>query len=95
MRQETSYILSQIGNTDQTPLFFDMPSNATVQQEGSSTVLVRMLGLYYNAETFHFQFMNKIPTSGPNLNVTSKQRLPKIPRIILALPFYVKIAEKV
>jgi hypothetical protein len=39
---------------------------------GISAVLSRTLGLYYNAETFHFKFMNRIPNSGPNLKVTYK-----------------------
>jgi hypothetical protein len=49
-----------------------MPRNTTVQQKGSSAVLIRSLGLYYNAETFHFKFVQRIPLSGPNLKVTSK-----------------------
>jgi hypothetical protein len=55
----------------ETPVFFNMPGNITVQQEGSSTVL-GTLSLYYNAETFHFKYMNMIPISGPNLEVTPK-----------------------
>jgi hypothetical protein len=43
-----------------------------LQECGISAVLVRTLGLYYNAETLHFKFMNRIPNSGPNLKVTSK-----------------------
>jgi hypothetical protein len=43
-----------------------------LQECGISAVIVRILGLYYNAETFHFKFMNRIPNSGPNLKVTSK-----------------------
>jgi hypothetical protein len=37
-----------------------------------SAVLVRTLGLCYNAEMFHFKFINRIPNSEPNLKVTSK-----------------------
>jgi hypothetical protein len=43
-----------------------------LQEGGISAVLVRMLGLYYDAETFHFMFMNRTPISEPNLNVTFK-----------------------
>jgi hypothetical protein len=70
--QEKSYILSQIGNADQTPVFFDMLRNTTVQRKGSSAVLVRTLGLHYNAKTFHLKFINRIPISRPILKVTSK-----------------------
>jgi hypothetical protein len=31
-----------------------------------------MLGQYYNAEMFHFKFMDMIPNYGRNLKVTSK-----------------------
>jgi hypothetical protein len=37
-----------------------------------SAVLVRTLGQYYNAETFHFKFMSRITNSEPNLKVASK-----------------------
>jgi hypothetical protein len=45
-----------------------------LQECGISAVLVRTLGLYYNAQTFHFKFMNRISNSRPNLKVTSKTR---------------------
>lgn len=32
MRHQNNFLLSQIGNADQTPLNFDMPSNTTVEQ---------------------------------------------------------------
>jgi hypothetical protein len=43
-----------------------------LQECGISGVLIRTLGLYYNAETFHFKFMNRIPNYRPNLNATTK-----------------------
>jgi hypothetical protein len=43
-----------------------------LQECGISAVLVRTLGVYYNAETFHFKFMNVISNSRPNLKVTAK-----------------------
>jgi hypothetical protein len=48
-----------------------------LQECGISAVLVRTLGLYYSAETFHLKFMSRITTSGPNLKVTSKTTPPK------------------
>jgi hypothetical protein len=33
------------------------------QEYGISAVLIRMLGLYYKAEAFHFKFMNRTVTS--------------------------------
>jgi hypothetical protein len=94
MWQEKLYSLSQIGN-DQAPVFFDMPRNSTVQQKGSSAVLVRMSGLYHNPETFNFKFVNRLPISGPKLKVASKT----LPSDILhnfCTPFFdEKIGKKV
>lgn len=44
IRQEKNFLLSQIGNADQTPLNFDMPSSRTVEQTGARTVHVRTTG---------------------------------------------------
>jgi hypothetical protein len=33
-----------MGNTDETPVFFDMPANATVDTKGSKLVLVKTTG---------------------------------------------------
>jgi hypothetical protein len=73
-------------NTNQTPIFFDTPRNTTVKQEGSSAVLIKMSGLYYNYETFHFKSINRVPISGPNLKVTSITMPSKISRIIFSCP---------
>ena len=43
-RKSHSYPLSQIGNMDETPVFFDLPSNRTVDCVGSKTVSVRTTG---------------------------------------------------
>lgn len=44
IRREKSYDLSQIGNADQTPVFFDMPRNSSVEKRGSSSVVIRTSG---------------------------------------------------
>uniref|UniRef100_A0A147BLR1 Putative pogo transposable element n=1 Tax=Ixodes ricinus TaxID=34613 RepID=A0A147BLR1_IXORI len=44
IRQQNNFLLSQIGNADQTPLNFDMPSNTTLEQKGARTVHVRTTG---------------------------------------------------
>lgn len=43
-RQKTAYLLSQIGNADQTPVFFDMPRNSTIDDKGASSVRVKTTG---------------------------------------------------
>lgn len=44
MRQETAFLLSQIGNADQTPVFFDMPRNSTIAMKGESSIPMRTTG---------------------------------------------------
>jgi hypothetical protein len=96
MSQEKSNILSQIGNSDQTPVFLDMPRTTTVQQKGSSAVLFRTSGLYHNPDTFHFMFINRLPISGPNPKVTSKTLPSKNSLHNFHTPFFdVKIGKKV
>lgn len=44
LRKKHHYSLSQIGNPDQTPLTFDMPSGTTIDQKGAKTVTVKNTG---------------------------------------------------
>uniref|UniRef100_H3A0T2 HTH CENPB-type domain-containing protein n=1 Tax=Latimeria chalumnae TaxID=7897 RepID=H3A0T2_LATCH len=43
-QQKHEYLLCHIGNMDETPMNFDMPSNRTVDSKGSKTVLVKTTG---------------------------------------------------
>jgi hypothetical protein len=44
LRQKHSYLLSQIGNADETPVYFDMPPNYTVDDTGAKSVAVKTSG---------------------------------------------------
>lgn len=44
LRKKHHYSLSQIGNADQTPLTFDMPSGTTIDQKGAKTVTIKTTG---------------------------------------------------
>jgi hypothetical protein len=44
LRRKHDYLLRQIGNTDETLVFFDMPANITVDTKGSKSVLVKRTG---------------------------------------------------
>lgn len=44
LRKQHSYLMGQIGNADETPVYFDMPSNTTVDDKGAKSVLVRTTG---------------------------------------------------
>ena len=44
VRKKHSYPLDQIGNANQTPVFFDMPTPATVHKKGEKSVIVKSTG---------------------------------------------------
>lgn len=44
LRQEHNYLLGQIGNADQTPVYFDMPSRTTVTAKGAKDVRLLTTG---------------------------------------------------
>ena len=44
MRQKYDYNMSKIGNADQTPLTFDLPSENTVNIKGARSVTMRSTG---------------------------------------------------
>jgi hypothetical protein len=44
LRQQHSYIVSQIGNADQTLVYFEMPLNTTAHKKGDKNVTVRTGG---------------------------------------------------
>jgi hypothetical protein len=44
MREEHSYLLSQIGNADQTPVFFYMPRNTSIEKQGMRSVTIKTTG---------------------------------------------------
>lgn len=44
LRKQYDFELSQIGNMDETPVCFDIPSNRTVEQKGVKTVFIKTTG---------------------------------------------------
>jgi hypothetical protein len=43
-QKKHGYLLTQIGNTEQTPIWFDMPESTTIEHVGERSVQVRMTG---------------------------------------------------
>jgi hypothetical protein len=41
LRKANNYLLSQTGNADETPVYFDMPSNYTVDDKGVKSILIK------------------------------------------------------
>jgi hypothetical protein len=44
LRQKRGFVLSQIGNADETPIWFDVPQSSTVKHVGKRSDQVRMTG---------------------------------------------------
>ena len=44
LRKKHEYPLDQMGNADQTPVFFDMPTSVTVHKRGDKSVIVKSTG---------------------------------------------------
>ncbi len=44
LRKKHEYPLDQMGNADQTPVFFDMPTSVTVHKRGDKSVIVQSTG---------------------------------------------------
>ena len=41
LRTENNYLLKYIVNMDETPMWFDLPSNTTINQKGAKSVSIR------------------------------------------------------
>ena len=44
MRMQYNYPLKYIGNMDETPMWFDLPSNTTINKKGEKTISIRTTG---------------------------------------------------
>jgi hypothetical protein len=52
LRLKHDYLLGQMDNTDETPVFFYIPANTTVHTKGSKSVLVKTTGHKNNCDAF-------------------------------------------
>uniref|UniRef100_A0A1E1X208 Putative pogo transposable element n=1 Tax=Amblyomma aureolatum TaxID=187763 RepID=A0A1E1X208_9ACAR len=76
IREDKKFLLSQIGNADQTPINFDMPRNSTVDIKGAKSVQVKTTG----AEKQWCTVMLSITVDGrqlPPFVVFKRKTLPK------------------
>ena len=76
LRRQHGYDLSQIGNMDETPMFFDLPGNRTVHPKGEATVLVKTTG----HEKAHFTVVLACMADGTKLKpmvIFKRKTLPK------------------
>ncbi|MCG7877729.1 MAG: hypothetical protein N0C90_15530 [Candidatus Thiodiazotropha endolucinida] len=85
-RKKVEFDLSQIGNMDETPMFFDMPGNRTVDVKGATTVSVKTMG----GEKSHFTVILSCMADGTKLRpavVFKRKTMPKekIPSDLLVM----------
>ena len=76
LRKEYNFDLSQIGNMDETPMTFDLPSNRTVNAAGAKSVLVKTTG----HEKSHFTVVLSCLADGsklPPVIIFKRKTLPK------------------
>ena len=75
-RKQMNYEMSQIGNMDETPMFFDMPGNRTVDFKGSTSINVKTSG----GEKSHFTVVLSCLADGTKLRpliVFKRKTMPK------------------
>jgi hypothetical protein len=76
MRIQHNYPLKYIGNMDETLMWFDMPSNSTINQKGAKTVSIRMTGYEQSSFTVILTCM----ADGTKLPAVCIFKLQKIPK---------------
>lgn len=90
IRQEKQFMLSQIGNTDQTALNFDMPRSTTVEVKGAKTVGVRTTG----AEKQRCTVMLAVTADGRKLPPFVVFKRKTLPKNTLPAGIHVRAQEK-
>ena len=75
-RIQYDYPLKYIGNMDETPVTFDLPSNTTLDQRGTSTVTIRTTG----HEKTYFTVVLSCLADGTKLPATCIFKLKNIPK---------------
>jgi len=76
LRKENDYPLSLIGNMDETPMAFNLPSNTTIEQSGSKTISILSTG----HERSNFTVVLACLADGTKLPPVIIFKLKKIPR---------------
>jgi hypothetical protein len=76
LRRKHDYLLGQMGNADEIPVFFDMSANTTVDTKGSKSVLVKTTG----HENLRITVMLSVLADGRKLTpfvILRRKNLPK------------------
>jgi hypothetical protein len=90
MRMQYKYPLKYIGNMDETPMWFDLPSNTTIHNKGEKTVSIRTTG----HERTSFTVILGCMADGTKLPAVCIFKLKKIPKEKFPDGIYVRVNEK-
>jgi len=76
MRKKLCFEIGQLGNMDEVPLMFDVPSNKTVEVKGTKTIMIKTSG----NEKMHYTVVLACCAAGiklPPLLIFKRKTLPK------------------
>src|SRR6266542_2087704 len=90
LRIHNKYPLKYIGNMDETPMWFDLPSNTTINQKGAKTVNIRTNGNKRTSFTIVLGYM----TDGTKLPAVCIFKLKNIPKEKFPRDIYIRVNEK-
>lgn len=89
-RKAKKYLLSQIGNADQTPISFDMPQSRTIDTKGTSSVIVRTTG----SEKQRCTVMLAVTADGRKLAPYVVLKRKTMPKVKFPRGIHVRVQEK-
>jgi len=89
-RIQHNYPLNLIGNMDETPVSFDLPSQTTIEETGSKTVSIRTCGY----EKSNFTVILACMADGTKLPATIIFKLAKVPRQIFPSGIIIRANKK-
>lgn len=90
IREQKNFLLSQIGNADQTPLNFDMPPSTTVEKKGVRSVHIRTTG----AEKQRCTVMLAVTADGRKLSPFIIFKRKTLPKAKFPPGIHVRVQEK-
>ena len=90
LRIHNKYPLKYIGNIDETPMWFDLPSNTTINQKGAKTVNICITGHECTSFTVVLGYM----ANGTKLSAVCIFKLKNILKEKFPRGIYIKVNEK-
>ena len=89
-RIQHDYLLQYIGNMDEIPLWFDLPSNITIDHKGTKTVSIRITRYEHSSFTVVLAYM----ADGKKLPAVCIFKLKNVPRENFPHGIYIRANEK-